>query len=222
MSPRPFERPSTIVLPEVDGLPSGASLDGLWLPARGEGGERGGAVVAAPHPQMGGSMDSPVTTEIGLALSDAGFVSLRFNWRGVGASAGTPSGETDDADVDYRAALAFMEESVDGPIVACGYSWGALTAVRVCLESPRVRRLVLVAPPPRMLDHAALVSSGKEMLVIAGDSDEFVPIDALTAVLEGVEKSRLVVLEGVDHFFMAGLADVGRATREWMGSGSGD
>lgn len=216
MSPRPFERPSTIALPELDGLPQGASLDGLWLPARGEGGARGGAVVAPPHPLMGGSMDSPVTTEIGLAMSDAGFVSLRFNWRGVGASAGTPSGETGDADVDYAAALSFMEESVDGPIVACGYSWGALAAVRVCLDTPRVKRLVLVAPPPKMLDRAALESSGRSLLVIAGDSDEYVPIDDLESLLEGVEGAELVVLPGVDHFFMAGLADVGRATRNWM------
>ena len=80
--------------------------------------------MAAPHPLMGGSMDSPVATEIALAMSDVGFVSLRFNWRGVGASAGIASGEAEDADVDYRAALDFMQESVDGPIIGCGYSWG--------------------------------------------------------------------------------------------------
>jgi alpha/beta superfamily hydrolase len=217
MSPRPFERPATIALPEIEGLPTGASLDALWLPARGEDGVRGGAVVAAPHPLMGGSMDSPVTTEIGLALSDAGFVALRFNWRGVGASAGTGSGETEDADVDYRAALAFMEESVEGSIVACGYSWGALSAARVGLDSPRVQKLVLVAPPPAMLDHAALASCGKALLVIAGDHDEYVPIDALREVLDGVDRAELIVLEGVDHFFMSGLADVGHGARSWLG-----
>ena len=64
MSPRPFERPATIALPELEGLPAGAALDGLWLPARGDLGARGGAVVAAPHPLMGGSMDSPVVNEL--------------------------------------------------------------------------------------------------------------------------------------------------------------
>ena len=81
MSPRPFERPATIALPDTPGLPPGASLEGLWLPARGEEGARGGAIVAPPHPLMGGAMDSPVATEVGLAASDAGYVSLRFNWR---------------------------------------------------------------------------------------------------------------------------------------------
>lgn len=216
MSPRPFERPATIGLPEISGFTPGSSLEGLWLPPRGEQEARGGAVVAPPHPLMGGSMDSPVTTEIALAASDAGYAALRFNYRGVGASAGTPSGEADDADVDYRAALDFMEESVEGSIVACGYSWGALAASRMCLGSPRIRKLVLVAPPAAMLDGAALAKWGRPILVIAGDQDRFVPIDELKEKLESIKAAELVVLEGVDHFFMNGLANVGRETRRWL------
>jgi hypothetical protein len=216
MSPRPFERPATIALPETPGLPIGASLDGLWLPERGADGVRGGAVVAAPHPLMGGTMDSPVTTEIGLALSDAGFVSLRFNWRGVGASAGTASGESADADVDYRAALDFMLESVEGPIVGCGYSWGAVTAVRACLDVPRVQKLVLVAPPPAMLERDALASCGKALLVIVGDQDEYAPIETLREVFDGIGRTELIILKGADHFFMSGLAEVGRGIRNWF------
>lgn len=216
MSPRPFERPATIVLPENESLATGSSLDGLWLPESGSEGLRGGGVVAAPHPLMGGAMDSPVTTEIGLALCDVGFVSLRFNWRGVGASAGTASGEPADADEDYRAALEFMLESVEGPIVGCGYSWGAVTAARVCLEEPRVQKLVLVAPPPAMLDRDALASCGKAILVIVGDRDEYAPIEELREVLDGVDRTELIVLEGGDHFFMTGLVEIGRAIRNWF------
>ena len=216
MSPRPFERPATIALPETPGLPIGASLDGLWLPERGADGVRGGAVVAPPHPLMGGSMDSPVTTEIGLALSDVGFVSLRFNWRGVGASAGTASGESADADVDYRAALDFMLESVEVPIVGCGYSWGAVTAVRACLDVPRVQKLVLVAPPPAMLERDVLASCGKALLVIVGDQDEYAPIETLREVLDGIGRTELIILKGADHFFMSGLAEIGRGIRNWF------
>jgi alpha/beta superfamily hydrolase len=216
MSPRPFERPATIALPETPGLPSGASLDGLWLPESGEGGARGAAVVAAPHPQMGGSMDSPVTTELALAASDLGFVSLRFNWRGVGASAGNPSGEIADADVDYRAALSFMEESVEGPIIGCGYSWGAITAARIALDSQRIQKLILVAPPPRMLDGPALAARGLPLIVIVGDRDEYVPLGPLREILDGIEGSELVVIEDVDHFFMNGLAGIGEAAWGWL------
>lgn len=223
MSPRPFERPATIALPETEGMPSGASLEGLWLPARAEGGGAeneeeplGGAVVAPPHPLMGGSMDSPVATEIALALSDASRVAVRFNWRGVGASAGMPSGEVADADIDYRACLDFVEESVAGPLLATGYSWGALAAVRAGLNANRVRKLVLIAPPPGMLNGEALAASGKKMLFIAGDQDSYVPIEELRALISGVPEAKLVVLPGVDHFFMKGLADVGRSIREWL------
>ncbi len=218
MSPRPFERPATIALSDAPDLPSGAALDGLWLPETGEGGPRGGAVVAAPHPLMGGTMESPVTTEIALATSDAGFVSLRFDWRGVGGSAGVASGESDDADADYRAALAFMKESVSGPVIGCGYSWGALAAARVAAADPRVQKLILVAPPPAMLDGSRLVESRVSILVIAGDRDQYVPQDALRQTLEGNDRVRLDVLEGVDHFFMTGLAEIGHRIRNWFES----
>lgn len=215
MTPRPFERPATIRLPDTPGLPAGAALDGLWLPARTEA-LRGGAIVAAPHPLMGGSMDSPVVTEIAMAASDAGFATLRFNWRGVGGSAGRPSGEMADADVDTTAALEFMRESVEGPILACGYSWGSLAAYRTCLEAPRVKQLVLVAPPPQLLERERLLRTRKRLLVVVGDEDGYVPLDALAGVVDGIETLSLVVLPGVDHFFMAGLAGLGKAVREWL------
>jgi len=223
MSPRPFERPATIRLPEQSGLEPGACLDGLWLPARGEegalGGAVGGAVVAPPHPLMGGSMDSPVATEIALAASDSGRIALRFDWRGIGGSAGAPSGEAADAEADYRAALAFMEESVEGPIVACGYSWGALAAARVAPSVRRVRALVLVAPPAAMLDVEALGAFAHPLLVIVGDRDAYVPLDSLQASLESLPRAELRVLEGVDHFFMSGLGELGHQVRSWLQAG---
>jgi alpha/beta superfamily hydrolase len=220
MSPRNFERPATISLPEDPTLAPGSALEGLWLPARGDEPARGGAVVAAPHPLMGGTMESPVATELGLATSDQGYVSLRFNWRGVGGSAGLPSGETTHADIDYCAALDFMEDSVDGAIVACGYSWGGVTAARVATTRARVKRLVMVSPPAAMLDGDALKSFGHPILIITGDRDEYVPLAPLKGMISGLEGVELEVLEGVDHFFMAGLADIGRITRDFLDTAS--
>jgi hypothetical protein len=161
-------------------------------------------------------MDSPVATELGLATSDVGYASLRFNWRGVGGSAGEPSGEISDADTDYVAALAFMKDSVEGPILACGYSWGALAALRAGGIDPRVRKLVLVAPPPTGLDAALLAACGKPMIVIAGDRDSYVPEVALREQLDAAADVEIVILEGVDHFFMTGLDEVGHAVRNWL------
>ena len=70
---------------EIQPIVPGSRLEGLYTPADAP---VGGAVIAPPHPLYGGSMDSPVVTELAQACARADFASLRFNWRGAGASAG--------------------------------------------------------------------------------------------------------------------------------------
>jgi len=130
------------------------ALEGIFTGVAGA--DPGGAVVAAPHPLYGGSMDSPVVAELAWACQSAGYATVRFNWRGVGASGGEVSGDPALADSDYAAALDYLEETAPGPILAAGYSFGAAAAVRVAHTRPRVRRLVLVSPPPALLDARAL------------------------------------------------------------------
>src|SRR5688572_5794068 len=67
-------------------------------------------VVAAPHPQQGGSMDSPVVAELAWAITRAGHATLRFNYRGVGASQGSFSGGPGEID-DLEAAVDQLEET---------------------------------------------------------------------------------------------------------------
>jgi hypothetical protein len=211
---RAFEQPATIGLPD-HALGPGAALEGLMLPVPALP-ECGGGLVAAPHPQMGGSMDSPVTTELAFALEQAGIASLRFNWRGVGASAGAPSGEDADADVDFAASLAFLRETVNGPIMAAGYSFGAATALRASATHPALRRLVLVAPPPRIVDPGLLERFEGPVLMVAGDQDGFVEIDTLAQWAAGHDRVTLEVIEGADHFFMMHLGALRRAVDEWL------
>ena len=146
MAPRAFERPATIALPP--GVPGDEAsgedlvLEGLHVPSP-EASDGGGAVIAPPHPLYGGSMESPVVTEIAHACERAGLASLRFNWRGVGASAGAVTGDADVGVKDYAASLDWIEDTVEGVITACGYSFGAATAVRSVAGRPRVRHLLL-------------------------------------------------------------------------------
>jgi len=194
------------------------ALEGLFV--GGEGDAPAGAVIAPPHPLYGGSMDSPVVTELGWALSRTGHATVRFNWRGVGASGGEASGEPADAEADYAAALACLEETAPGPLVAAGYSFGAVAAIRVAARSPRVGRLLLVAPPPALLDAGALEGFAGRALAIVGDADAFAPLPELGARFADPERRTLEVIPGADHFFMAGLADVSRLAREWLEAGS--
>jgi alpha/beta superfamily hydrolase len=192
-------------------------LEGIYI--RGDGAEAPGALVAPPHPLYGGSMTSPVVGEVAWACQRAGYATLRFEWRGVGASSGSPSGESADADADYAAALAHLADTVSGPLLAGGYSFGAAAALRVAVSEPRVRRLVLVAPPAAMLDARALAAFRGQALLLTGEHDGYAPPSALEALLADAERCTLEVIPGADHFFQEGLASISRAVASWLGAG---
>ena len=191
------------------------ALEGIYLAGAGQE-EAGGAVVAPPHPLYGGSMDSPVVNEVAHACRRAGLASLRFNWRGVGASVGEPSGEADDADADTTAALLELEGTVAGPLLVAGYSFGALAALRCAAGRPRVRRLLLVSPPPAALDAAALRGFGGPVLVVTGERDEIATPSGLQILAGDHPRARLHVVPEADHFYGTGLADVARAVERWL------
>jgi alpha/beta superfamily hydrolase len=212
---RAFERPATIALPADVG--EGLALEGLYVPVDPD--PRGGAVIAPPHPLMGGSMESPVVTEVAWSCQRAGRASLRFNWRGVGASAGSPSGEVADADVDFESATRFVAETVSGPLMACGYSFGALAALRATSRDPAPDRLVLVAPPSSMVDAELLGGFPGKVLIVAGQDDEWVDARALSEMAIEEPDVAVEVIPRCDHFFMRGLGDLTRILGDWLAAG---
>jgi hypothetical protein len=193
----------------------GLVLEGIFV--AGEGDAAAGALIAPPHPLYGGSKESPVVAEIAHACSRAGLATLRFDWRGVGGSSGAPSGAAADADRDYAAALDHLAETVEGPLAACGYSFGAAAALRAAARSRRVREAILVAPPPALLGPAPF-DSVRRALVLAGEEDRIAPAEALRALVDGAPSASLVVVPEADHFFAAGLAEIGRAVARWLGA----
>lgn len=213
MTPRCFERPAVIALLGEEGE-RGLALEGLFVPS-GEDGARG-AVIAPPHPLYGGSMDSPVVTEIAHACARAEIASLRFNWRGVGGSGAEMSGDAEAGSADYAAALAFLEDTVSGPLLACGYSFGAAAAARAVQSKSRVQQLLLVAPPPAMLDAGALGAFAGRMFIAVGDHDEFAPADQLQAICARCPKAHFELIPDTDHFFMTSLAELGQAAADWL------
>jgi alpha/beta superfamily hydrolase len=188
----------------------GLVLEGVW-----QAGEHKGAVIAPPHPEYGGSLDSPVVNEIAYGLHREGYASLRFNWRGVGASQGRLSGDVAAAIEDYEAALAHLERTLPRPIIGAGYSFGAAIALRVATRNPRIRELVLVAPPPAMLRDLALEKLGRPLRVIVGSEDAFAPVGELAELLDPLPGAELRVIPGADHFFATvGLAELSQLVRE--------
>lgn len=189
-------------------------LEGVYLSPPDD--EALGAVVAPPHPLMGGSMDHPVVNELSYACRARESAALRFNLRGVGGSAGVPSGELADGDADYSAALRFIEESVGGSVIAAGYSYGAVLALRASARHPRIRRLLLVAPPEQLFDAALVENFGGSILVIAAQRDDFAAPAKLEAVLANAKRGTLHVIPDADHFFQAGLGEIPQAVADWL------
>lgn len=178
-------------------------LEAVW-----QAGALGGGVVAPPHPQYGGSFENPVVNELAFGLHKADFASLRFNWRGVGGSQGSITGDPDVAAADFRTALEHLSETVSGPLIGCGYSFGAAAALRVAPGSS-LRQLILVAPPVAMIESLPLAELEIPIHVIAGAEDPFAPAARLSELLEPLPGARLELIPGVDHFFAAGgLAQV--------------
>jgi alpha/beta superfamily hydrolase len=215
MSPRAFERPATIAFTS-EREDDDRVLEGLFVPASES--TSLGAVIAPPHPLYGGNMDHPVVTELSHACARHEIASLRFNWRGVGASAGEMSGDPRDALADYRASLAFVTDTVDGPFFACGYSFGAATAVAAARGNPLIRRLLLVAPPMSLLDVDALRAFRGRVWIAVGAEDALAGPKELEALAAELERASFVALPETDHFFAHSLPALGRAAVEWLGS----
>ena len=200
-------------------LPSdGLMLEGLFHEGRG----LHGAVIACPHPIFGGSMDSPPCAELAWAITRKGCPSLRFNYRGIGASHGKGHVTQPDARQelsDLRSAVRWMIATTQKDRVhIAGYSFGAWLASYAAAEQPRlVERLVLVAPPTALMpvDFAALSRSGVETLLIIPALDQYTDHGGVAA-LEALPGFTVERIPDADHFFLRGLAQTGRMAADHL------
>ena len=103
-----------------------------------------------------------------------------------------------------------------GAVIAAGYSFGAAIALRAAARHPRIRRLLLVAPPEQMLAVDALENFAGSVLVIAAQRDEFAAPARLEALLVHANRGSLHVVRDADHFFQTGLAEIPRAVERWL------
>jgi len=181
----------------IDG-PAGrleAIVEDRKLPAEGY------AVLCHPHPLHGGTMDNKVVHTLARAFRETGIPTLRFNFRGVGSSAGTfddGNGETADAD----AIASYGAQRWPGrQLMLAGFSFGAFVALRLALERG-ASRLITVAPPVDRMEFSVLAAPRCPWLVVQGDSDEVVDPKRVFAWVESCNpQPKLVIMPGVGHFF---------------------
>jgi alpha/beta superfamily hydrolase len=194
------ERIQTVEVPGPAGkLEARLHLDADRAPA-------GLAVVCHPHPQHGGNMNNKVVHRLDRALYRGGRETLRFNYRGVGASAGSWAGGDGELD-DTRSAIGWLCTRRPGlPLVLAGFSFGAARAVLAGAGDPRVERVIAVGAGHEAVAALERAPLGKPLLLIHGELDETVPIGPVRElVARHPDRGRLVVVPGADHFFQGHL-----------------
>jgi uncharacterized protein len=157
---------------------------------------RGVALVAHPHPLYGGTLDNKVVQTLAKTFAELGYVSLRPNFRGAGASEGAHDegrGETEDL---LRVAAHAKDAFGDLPLVLAGFSFGAAVQTQVAQRIQAARVVLVGAAVGRFPSETVPPDS----IVIHGERDDTVP---LSKVLDWARPQELpvVVIPGADHFF---------------------
>lgn len=167
------------------------------------------AIVCHPLPTEGGTMHNKVVTMTARALRESGAATVRFNFRGVGASEGEfdqGEGECDD----LRAVAAWVRATrPDAQLWLAGFSFGAYVSLRMADElQPKL--LISIAPPAGRWDFDRIAPpSGYPWLVIQGEADEIVDPDAVFAWIESLRQPpELVRMPDTGHFFHRRLIDL--------------
>jgi alpha/beta superfamily hydrolase len=161
-----------------------------------------GVVVCHPHPQYGGEMNNNVVVPICLALAQASIASLRFNFRGVGASQGKFADGIGERE-DVVAAISYLStlEAVDKDRIGlCGYSFGGAVSLEVAPADGRVKALALISP--EISTYVPLKQYTKPKLIVCGGADQFVSIISLQRLAEELPPPNdFELVSGADHFW---------------------
>jgi len=181
------------------------------------------AVLAChPHPLGGGTLHNKVVFHAMKALQSFGLPVLRFNFRGTGLSAGSHDGGRGEQD-DVRAALDWLDREYRRPLLFTGFSFGANVGLQACCGDPRVSGLAALGLPIRAegrdYHYEFLANCPQPKLFVNGTLDQFGPVPSVEkAVGYAPPPSKLVWIDGADHFFAGRLDEVRSVIRDWAAS----
>jgi alpha/beta superfamily hydrolase len=198
---------------EITG-PAGALEVLLEQPA---GEPRAAVVFAHPLPTHGGTMHTKVVFQGAKALARTGCAVLRFNFRGVGRSAGAwdeGRGERDD----FRAAIDFMATQYPGTeLWAAGFSFGAYVALAEGAQDDRICTLIGVSPPVDRYDFDAVKRSPKPKFIIHGEADELIPLKQVREFYAQLaDPKELVEIDRANHLFDGQVGEVADAIEDLL------
>jgi alpha/beta superfamily hydrolase len=181
-------------------------------------GIRAAVVVGHPHPRYGGTMHTKMVFHSAKALARIGCAVLRFNFRGVGRSAGAFDEGVGEMD-DFVSAIDFMQSQYpEAPLWAAGVSFGAWVGLTAGARDPRVAALLGVALPVSKYDMTTIAQSGTPKFFIHGERDEICSLAEIRAFYaRAVEPKELVVIDAADHLFDGKVSEVADAIEDLLG-----
>ena len=167
---------------------------------------KGGVILCHPHPQHGGNMYNPVITTAAEVASQEGFLTLRFNFRGVGESEGSYEEGIGERE-DVKAVIDYFYSKLKGAnplLVLLGYSFGAWVGLSVAVEDGRIGGVVGIAPPLEIYGFTFMEKYKKKKLFVAGSQDPICPTSVLEAWFQPLEEPKsLAIIPEADHFFFS-------------------
>lgn len=182
-------------------VPGAAGVLEALLDVPAEGVVKGTAFIAHPHPLFGGTMHNKVVQTLARAFVQCGWRAVRFNFRGVGASAGT----YDEGRGEAQDMLRVIDQlAPEGPVALAGFSFGAFVTshvVQALGEARLPQALVLVGTAAARFEVAPVPQALHERcLVVHGEQDDTV---SLASVMDWARPQSLpiTVIPGVEHFF---------------------
>ena len=184
---------------------NGLKIEGVVAQPDATAGPIPGVVICHPGPLNGGNMDNNVVLAVSAALVEAGFATLRFNFRGVGNS----QGEHAKGELEHQEALGAMDflgnwQSVDANNLGlAGYSFGTGIILGTPGLQERAKAYALVSPSIGRLEESALRLNQRPKFVISGDRDRLIESPGLEPVLESFAKPfTCEFYPGADHFWV--------------------
>jgi alpha/beta superfamily hydrolase len=182
------------------------------------------AVVCHPHPALGGTMHTHAAYRLAKAVVASGGAALRFNFRGVGRSAGRYDAGRGEAE-DARAALSWLARERPGvPLLSCGFSFGAWMALLAGGEHPSVHGLLLAGIALRAAGLEDFRETGrvraleKPVAIVQAEQDQFGAPEELEEAIRGSRgPRRLAVVRGATHLFVEDLAGLQREAEAAIG-----
>ncbi len=195
-------------------LGSGIELEGLFAKAS----SNKAVVITHPHPLYGGDMHNNVVAAIADAYQQAGYSTLRFNFRGVGSSGGHYD-EGRGEQEDIKSAMSYVTEQGGEGLHLAGYSFGVWVGAKGLHHYTEMVSFVMVSPPVAFLDFSFLGYDPRINLIITGERDEIAPVATIRKMKEKWNPEAYFHVVGeTDHFYWGREQEVTKTIKKYLGT----